>query len=308
MDCKIYRKFNIDLESFTDSQLIEHFNCYGKNENRIYNIESLNNYFSDKNNAIQFLNTYPNLWETLWKEYEILQKYSTVDREEISLESKTRLFYYGKEVLEYKAYEENILNDILPDDCKDLNILNILNIGAGERQVHHSLINIDFQRNLQELSDNINTTNSLLCDMDNLIFKGNSVDGIIALNVWVHSEDPVKTFTEWLRVLKPGGKIGIINPDYRYTWSASNDNQTYGHKWNTDMSITIKLLKKHFNNIEIIKFNTLKYKISYDIVIQKKGKFIKNNLTNKKTLSGYEIDKGINKDISYYYHNNNINT
>jgi hypothetical protein len=30
MDCKIYRKFNSDLKNFTDLELIEYFNNYGK--------------------------------------------------------------------------------------------------------------------------------------------------------------------------------------------------------------------------------------------------------------------------------------
>ena len=48
MDCKIYRKFNSDLKNFTDLELIEHFNNYGKNENRINNLETLlkNNIYS----------------------------------------------------------------------------------------------------------------------------------------------------------------------------------------------------------------------------------------------------------------------
>jgi len=173
-------------------------------------------------------------------------------------------------VIECQTNEESILNDILPDECKDLNKLNILNIGAGGRKINDTLICIDFQRDLKELSHNGHISNSLLSDMDDLIFKDNSVDGIIALHILEHSADPVKTLTEWLRVLKPGGKIGIINPDYKYNWSSSNDSYKYGHKWNSEINITLKLLKTHFDNIEIIKFDTLKYKLSYNIVLQKK--------------------------------------
>lgn len=299
MDCNIYRKFNIDLESYTDLELVKHFNYYGKNENRIYNSERLYSILSNKNNIIEFLKNNGKCWETLWKEYEILQKYSMKDREEISLKSKTRVLYWGEEVLECKSNEETILNDILPDEYKDINELNILNIGAGGRRINNTLINIDFQRNLKELDVNGHISNSLLCDMDNLIFKDNTVDGIIALHILEHSEYPVKTLTEWLRVLKPGGKIGIINPDYKYCWSASTDFYKYGHKWNSEINITLNLLKIHFNNIDIIKFNTLKYKASYNIVLQKKGKFVKNSF--KTTLSGYEIDKGEHRDIPYYY-------
>lgn len=304
MDYKIYRKFNKDLENYNEQKLMEHFNKYGKYEDRIYNLESLNFKLSKKNIIIEFLKNNGELWETLWKDYKILQKYSLEDREEISLKSKTRVFYYGDEVIKCKLEEENILNDILPDECKDLNKLNILNIGAGGRKINDTLICIDFQRDLKELSHNGHISNSVISDMDDLIFKDNSVDGIIALHIFEHSTDPVKTLTEWLRVLKPGGKIGIINPNYKYNWSSSTDNFKYGHKWNSEINITLKLLKTHFDNIEIIKFDTLKYKLSYNIVLQKKGKFVKN--TFKIPLSGYEIDKGQHKDVPYYYSNNKI--
>lgn len=41
MDCKIYRKYNSDLKNYTDLELENHFNVYGKNENRIYNYDTL---------------------------------------------------------------------------------------------------------------------------------------------------------------------------------------------------------------------------------------------------------------------------
>ena len=41
MDCKIYRDFNSDLKDLTNLELENHFNVYGKNENRIYNLETL---------------------------------------------------------------------------------------------------------------------------------------------------------------------------------------------------------------------------------------------------------------------------
>ena len=37
MDINYYKNFNIDLIKFSNNALINHFNNYGKNENRIYN-------------------------------------------------------------------------------------------------------------------------------------------------------------------------------------------------------------------------------------------------------------------------------
>lgn len=110
LDIKIYRLFNTDLKNYDDSELIKHYNSNGKNEKRIHNIESLNNYFSDKNNIIKFLKKNPEFWEILWKEYKILQMHPILDREEISLKSGTPVFYFGKEVDDCREDEENVLH------------------------------------------------------------------------------------------------------------------------------------------------------------------------------------------------------
>lgn len=40
VDIKIYRMFNLDLFNFSDKDLLEHYNKYGKNEKRVYNKKS----------------------------------------------------------------------------------------------------------------------------------------------------------------------------------------------------------------------------------------------------------------------------
>lgn len=43
LDLKIYRLYNSDLSLFSDEQLLNHYNQYGKNENRICNVKQLLN-------------------------------------------------------------------------------------------------------------------------------------------------------------------------------------------------------------------------------------------------------------------------
>ena len=230
-----------------------------------------------------------------------LIKYDYKTREYISLNSKLRELYINEEVEEVRKNEENILNDIIPTNMKNLMKLNILNIGAGGRTINESLISVDFQRDLEILNNNGHTANSIISNMSELPFKENTIDGIIALHVYEHTETPVETLTEWLRVVKPGGKIGIIVPNFMYNWSASNDHFMYGHKWNTEPEIFLKLLKDHFPLIKILKFNTLKHKLSFDIVLQKPGEYkIPSDIIFK---SGFELDMGKNKDVGYYYYN-----
>lgn len=233
------------------------------------------------------------------KYFNELIKFNVNEREHISYNSKTMALYVYDEVEELKKDEEKLLSDIVNN--KNLEDLNILNLGAGGRIINENLIPVDFTRNLKELDMNGHLNNSIISDVNNLIFKNETIDGIIALHIWEHCEDPVETLNEWLRVLKPGGRIGIVLPNFMYCWSASNDNFKYGHKWNTEQKIVLKLLNTHFKHIKIIKFDSLKYKLSFDIILEKPGIYIKNNINFK---SGYDLDKGKNLEIGYYYHKN----
>lgn len=240
--------------------------------------------------------------------YKVLDKLRLVknysDREHISIITKTRVVYFDEEVTKCQKDEESVLCDIIPSGFTINNIseLNIINIGAGSRTINNSLICVDFNRGLENLDHNGVTKNCILSLCNNLPFKNDSLDGIVALHIFEHVQDPVLTLKEWLRVIKPGARIGIVVPNFKYNWSASNDDDKYGHRWNTDPEIFKKLLDTHFSHdINIIKLNTLDMKLSFNAVIEKKGAYIPFQFSYEKT--GYELDKGVNKEVGYYYHN-----
>ena len=310
-DLEYYKQNNLDLKFTNDLDYVLDFlkiKNLGKKKisqkmddlkmeifnNRDFNI--------NMETIIEFLKSKP---EKLQNLFPIINFFTRKQREEISFISKTRLIYFDEEVTNCQIEEESILQDILPHQNEELKKLNILNIGAGGRTINNTLINVDFQRDLKELDLNGHTSNCVLCDMDNLIFKDSVIDAIISLHIWEHSMDPVKTLKEWVRVLKPGGKIGIVNPDFRYNWSASTDHYIYGHKWNTEANITRKMIDLYFPELKIIKIGTFKNKLSYNIVLQKEGEYKLNS--NIKPKSGYEIDKGVHSNQAYFYHNNKIN-
>ena len=234
---------------------------------------------------------------------ELMRIPNYLDREYISLHSNSRVVYFGDEVTKCRGDEEDILYDVIPLGF-NINELNILNIGAGGRTIHNSLISVDFNRGLEDLDHNGVTKNCILSMCNDLPFKNDSLDGIIALHIFEHVSDPVLTLIEWLRVIKPGARIGIVVPNFKYNWSASTDVNKYGHRWNTEPEIFRKLLDTHFNGIKIIKFNTLDMKLSFDVVLEKPGVYIPFPLSYEK--SGHEIDNGVHKDVGYYYHNNKL--
>lgn len=59
----------------------------------------------------------------------------------------------------------------------------------------------------------------IVCDLKKLPFEDNYADEIFSSNVIEHFtyEEAPKVLKEWLRVLKPGGKITLTTPDVEYT-------------------------------------------------------------------------------------------
>ena len=77
---------------------------------------------------------------------------------------------------------------------------------------------------------------------DNLkMFKDNELDFIVAKHNLEHYENPEKTLKEWKRVLKKGGKIGIVVPDDEYVNTSKLD-QT--HKAAFNLTTLEELFKK----------------------------------------------------------------
>lgn len=233
-----------------------------------------------------------------------LRKLTYEQREEMSARTRSRVYYYDEEVTAVRAAEELILSKVIPDGytMDDLPRLNGLNIGAGGRTISEYITCIDFNRGAEETTGvNGIMKSSILSNANDLPFKDSSIDYIIALHILEHCPEPVFVLKEWLRVLKPGGKLGVVVPNWKYNWNAANDKSKYGHRWNTSPESVSEMLEMHFPN-ELLYFNTYPYKLSFDFVIKKEGDFKPFEPVYGPT--GYDIAKGIEQD--YYVYNSKV--
>jgi SAM-dependent methyltransferase len=74
----------------------------------------------------------------------------------------------------------------------------------------------------------------VISDIRYLPFRSNSVDFVFSCHSLEHFNTPYSILNEWTRVLKSGGRLIIIVPDYRYTYSCEQADQKkdpFGHKW-----------------------------------------------------------------------------
>lgn len=83
-----------------------------------------------------------------------------------------------------------------------------VDIGCGERSINRDIIRVDINEKVKP---------DVVASGDKLPFKDEEYDFICAIHAFEHFQDPKKTLTEWLRVIKKGGIIGIVHPDIFYT-------------------------------------------------------------------------------------------
>lgn len=130
-----------------------------------------------------------------------------------------------------------------------------LDIGCGSEKISENCIGIDLfgkgeigkygnQKGKISKAD-------IKASGDKLPFKDNEFDFLVAKHNLEHYENPEKTLIEWERVLKKGGKIGVIVPDEKYvntkgldpTHYCSFDLETLEYLFK---KVGFKILKKGF--------------------------------------------------------------
>ena len=205
----------------------------------------------------------------------LLQQLSIEDRETIALTTGTMVQYYGDEVAAIQRAEEQAALKAAPPGFT-LEELNGVNVGCGSRTVHSSLLNIDAHKGEWSLGPRHHYTSlaNLRAWAHELPFERNSIDFIVALHMLEHLPDPVAAVLHWLDVVKPGGGVGIVVPDWRYTWDARTDTNAWGHRWNPTPELIRELYDAHWKEAaELEALQSYPFKLSFDLTLRKRGEF-----------------------------------
>ena len=226
MDCKIYRNFNSDLKNFTDLELENHFNSYGKNENRIYNLETLMklnihliyfniDYYKEHNKDLKFESDSDYIFDYLENRINDNRKISSKliefkknkqkliqDKLKYTVSNNHYIKPYEIGINETESANEWGEDSDISKLIKENNL--ILNIGAGYRERPERYFSLSNVINTEVF--NYSTTD-IVCDGDNLPFKDNSFDVVLSLAVLEHVKNPWIHANEMIRVLKPGGIV-----------------------------------------------------------------------------------------------------
>ena len=129
--------------------------------------------------------------------------------------------------------------DLLRTIC----IGNGLDIGSADRPICENALRIDIN---PEYKPNI------LCDMSNIPLEDNSQDFIVASHVLEHSDNTIGCLKEWIRLLKPNSKIGILVPHGEFVDYIDLGDSSLTHR-TLFTEKTLELFLKHigFKEVEV---------------------------------------------------------
>lgn len=225
---------------------------------------------------------------------ELLSGLSLQEREHFARATKTMVLYVDDEVQAVRAAEEQAAFRALPSGY-GIEQLNVLNIGAGDRQLSQYFVSLDGFRSSGSSLDggrhHAAFAGSILSTLREPPFRRESMDAILSLHSLEHEIQPIEALREWIGLLKPGGGIGLILPDYRYTYSARNDRSKFGHKWDPCPQLLLDWHHKYFADDVILEaLDTYSYRLSFDVVLRKPGEFIAfEQLLEAECPSGWQL-------------------
>ncbi len=222
----------------------------------------------------------------------IMSQFTPESREAFALKTNSLVLYPPAEAIAIMKQEEEAALRAAPSGYA-LMVLNGINIGCGDRRISEHLTPVDIMREDKGSSGAHHAflKDAILANPEDLPFKQESLDYIVALHMLEHVSNPVEVLLHWETVLKPGGGIGLILPDYRYTWNAAGDNSQFGHKWNSCADVFIRLFEQSLSGcFDLERIDSLPRKISFDVVLRKKGTFVPFSISNATSMkSGAEL-------------------
>ena len=151
------------------------------------------------------------------------------DRVKSFFKDYPRFYYFLKRLISPVYNDLNILKKFLDSSSEPG-----LNIGSGNQPRFKSFLNVD-------MIDYENV--DIVCNIDNLPFKNESIKSVINLGVLEHVENPKEVLDEIYRILAPGGYLMSTIPFLQPFHASPHDYQRYTYAGIKKLHSRFKILK-----------------------------------------------------------------
>lgn len=132
----------------------------------------------------------------------------------------------------------------------------LLDIGCGARKVSPRFVGVDCLPKGSPVpgTPGLLSVADVTADALSLPYGDGLVDFVSSCHVLEHIANPVDALREWARVLKSGGHMVTLVPDYRYTFSCKQADQIqslHGHRWDFTIPELARVLLE-IKTVEIV--------------------------------------------------------
>lgn len=181
---------------------------------------------------------------------------------------------------------------------------NGVDVGCGYCKTHPDAIGVDLVVKGERLTTARNVMDrtsqaDIVCSGDDLnMFDDNSLDYVVQRHNLEHYQDPIKALQEWVRVLKPGGILGMVVPDDEFCDSIHLD-KTHKHVF------TRSSLRRIFDllpTIKVVHMGTALHHWSFVCVAQKVDEGQSASFDYQACIKAREMDE-IQRHIDLYMQN-----
>jgi len=145
-----------------------------------------------------------------------------------------------------------------------------VDVGCGARKIRDDVLGVDIDRKVKP---------DVVASGDSLPFPDGEFDFVCGIHSFEHFADADLVLCEWLRVLRPGGFIGIVHPDITFTkrqkGPAENkvlrDNRYYKHYHEHSLESFLSFLKKRLSlGFDIVDFGPACPNWSFYVILKKR--------------------------------------
>lgn len=146
-----------------------------------------------------------------------------------------------------------------------------IDVGCGHRKTHPDSIGVDLVPKGESPPNdrsglNLKSQADIVCSGDDLkVFEDESLDYVVQRHNLEHYQDPLKALQEWIRVLKPGGILGMVVPDDEAVDTIRMDN-THKHAFTQS---SLQRILDLLADVRVVYMAPLIYRYSFVCVAQK---------------------------------------